>query len=535
MFWYNITRPSQPHSGVSGQAAEDTRCSLALGQHQAGGIAGAHADPDALRRGDGVGRGDQAVMVGAERVADARGLRRHRSGGDAVIVENRKPLDAGIVQPAPGVVADDAFGADRQGVKRHDLRPMRGDAEDILGMRPVDARERPAGVDLALGRRRHRMHRLVDESGEVAQPARRRLEHQPRRRFAGLARPHAERRRRRVAAAHMAGQERHAAREARLPRGDRRGGNAEALREGEAADAGLVLARSALMRDPRLDALAHGHGGGRRAGEGRAHRDGVGPRLMLEIAERIRDDDPAILAGVDVNRRLQPRDVHRHATFSLAARLPRLGAARSGPIFPAMIPFSVLDLSPIIEGGDAGQALRNTLDLARHAERWGYQRYWLAEHHNMAGIASAATAVVIGHVAAGTATIRVGAGGVMLGLNVFAAASDAEASRLFTSLQQAFVNLRRGRPGPLPPPVDDIAAVLSPLERAMVAQSLSCAVVGSPETARRGLDAFIARTGADEIMITAQIFDHAARLRSFEIAAAARAALAGAAQGAAAG
>ena len=339
-----------------------------------------------------------------------------------------------------------------------------------------------------------------------------------------------------------------------------------------------------------------------------------------------------------------------------------------------MIPFSVLDLSPIVEGGDAGQALRNTLDLSRHAERWGYQRYWLAEHHNMAGIASAATAVVIGHVAAGTATIRVGAGGVMLpnhaplviaeqfgtlealypgridlglgrapgsdqltaralrrnlagdvdefpqdvlelmayfrpepgqpvravpgagldvpvwilgsslygaqlaaalglpfafashfapdqmmaalqlyrsrfrpssehaakpcvmlGLNVFAAASDAEASRLFTSLQQAFVNLRRGRPGPLPPPVDDIAAVLSPLERAMVAQSLSCAVVGSPETVRRGLDAFIARTGADEIMITAQIFDHAARLRSFEIAAAARAALAGAAPGAAAG
>ncbi len=333
-----------------------------------------------------------------------------------------------------------------------------------------------------------------------------------------------------------------------------------------------------------------------------------------------------------------------------------------------MIPFSVLDLSPIVEGGDAGQALRNTLDLSRHAERWGYQRYWLAEHHNMAGIASAATAVVIGHVAAGTSTIRVGAGGVMLpnhaplviaeqfgtlealhpgridlglgrapgsdqltaralrrtlaggvdefpqdvlelmayfrpepgqlvravpgagldvpiwilgsslygaqlaaalglpfafashfapdqmttalqlyrsrfrpsehsdkpyvmlGLNVFAAESDAQASRLFTSLQQAFVNLRRGRPGPLPPPVDDIETRLSPVERSMVAQSLSCAVVGSPETVRRGLGAFIARTGANEIMITAQIFDHAARLRSFEIAAAARAELARAAQ-----
>jgi luciferase family oxidoreductase group 1 len=331
-----------------------------------------------------------------------------------------------------------------------------------------------------------------------------------------------------------------------------------------------------------------------------------------------------------------------------------------------MIPFSVLDLSPIIEGADAGRALRNTLDLARHAERLGYRRYWLAEHHNMPGIASAATAVVIGHVAAGTSTIRVGAGGVMLpnhaplviaeqfgtlealhpgridlglgrapgsdqltaralrrtlagnidefpqdvlelrayfhpepnqavravpgagldvplwilgsslygaqlaaalglpfafashfapdqmetalqlyrsrfqpsealakpyvmlGLNVFAAPSDAEAQRLFTSLQQAFVNLRRGRPGLLPPPVDDIEAILSPVERAMVAHSLSCAVVGSPETVRRGLDAFIARTGADEIMITAQIFDHAARLRSYEIAAKAHAELAAA-------
>jgi alkanesulfonate monooxygenase SsuD/methylene tetrahydromethanopterin reductase-like flavin-dependent oxidoreductase (luciferase family) len=306
-----------------------------------------------------------------------------------------------------------------------------------------------------------------------------------------------------------------------------------------------------------------------------------------------------------------------------------------------MIPFSVLDLSPIIEGADAGRALRNTLDLARHAERLGYRRYWLAEHHNMPGIASAATAVVIGHVAAGTSTIRVGAGGVMLpnhaplviaeqfgtlealhpgridlglgrapgsdqltahpepnqavravpgagldvplwilgsslygaqlaaalglpfafashfapdqmetalqlyrsrfqpsealakpyvmlGLNVFAAPSDAEAQRLFTSLQQAFVNLRRGRPGLLPPPVDDIEAILSPVERAMVAHSLSCAVVGSPETVRRGLDAFIARIGADEIMITAQIFDHAARLRSYEIAAKAHAELAAA-------
>jgi luciferase family oxidoreductase group 1 len=323
-----------------------------------------------------------------------------------------------------------------------------------------------------------------------------------------------------------------------------------------------------------------------------------------------------------------------------------------------MIPFSVLDLSPVAEGSDAAQALRNTLDLAQHAERWGYHRYWLAEHHNMPGIASAATSVVIGHVAGGTSTIRVGAGGimlpnhaplviaeqfgtlaslypgridlglgrapgtdqltahalrrtltgdldnfpqdvvelmsyfraaepgrrvravpgagldvpiwilgsslygaqlaaalglpfafashfapgqmteaielyrsrfrpseqaarpnVMLGLNVFAADTDAEARRLFSSLQQAFVNLRSGRPGKLPPPVDDFESRLAPPQNAMLASALSCSVVGAPETVRRGVAAFIAETGADEIMITAQIFDHAARLRSFEITA----------------
>jgi luciferase family oxidoreductase group 1 len=329
-----------------------------------------------------------------------------------------------------------------------------------------------------------------------------------------------------------------------------------------------------------------------------------------------------------------------------------------------MIPFSVLDLSPVAEGSDAAQALRNTLDLARHAERWGYHRYWLAEHHNMPGIASAATSVAIGHVAGGTSTIRVGAGGimlpnhaplviaeqfgtlealypgridlglgrapgsdqltahalrrtlsgdvdnfpqdvvelmsyfraaeagqrvravpgagldvpiwilgsslfgaqlaaalglpfafashfapahmteavelyrsrfrasekasephVMLGLNVFAADTDAEARRLFSSLQQAFVNLRSGRPGKLPPPVDDFESRLAPPQRAMLASALSCSVVGAPETVRRGVAAFIAETGADEIMIAAQIFDHAARLRSFEIAAEIRTAL----------
>jgi len=332
-----------------------------------------------------------------------------------------------------------------------------------------------------------------------------------------------------------------------------------------------------------------------------------------------------------------------------------------------MTPFSVLDLSPIVEGGDAAQALRNTLDLARHAERWGYRRFWLAEHHNMRGVASAATAVVIGYVAGGTSTIRVGAGGimlpnhaplviaeqfgtleslypgridlglgrapgsdqvtaralrrtlagdvdafpqdvveliayfgpaepgqavravpgaglhvpiwilgsslfgaqlaaalglpyafashfaprsmmqavelyraqfrpseqlarpwVMLGVNVFAADTDEEARRLFTSVQQAFVNLRRGRPGPLPPPVAGFGDQLTPMERLGLEEMLACSVVGSPDAVREGLDAFVARTGADELMVTSQIFDHGARLRSYEITAAAREALAGA-------
>jgi len=322
-----------------------------------------------------------------------------------------------------------------------------------------------------------------------------------------------------------------------------------------------------------------------------------------------------------------------------------------------MVPLSVLDLSPILEGGDAGGALRNTLDLARHAERLGYGRYWLAEHHSMPGVASAATSVVIAHVAAGTSTIRVGAGGimlpnhaplviaeqfgtlaalhpgridlglgrapgsdaltlralrrtyeaaetfpddvvelmswfrprtpdqqvfavpgaglevpiwilgsslfgaqlaaalglpyafashfapaammdairiyraqfrpsaqlqrphVMLGVNVIAAESDDEARLLMTSLQQAFVALRRGRPIQLPPPVPDFERRMSAGERAMLDQALSCAVIGSPETVRRGLAAFVERTGADELMVTSQIYDHAARLRSFEITA----------------
>lgn len=321
-----------------------------------------------------------------------------------------------------------------------------------------------------------------------------------------------------------------------------------------------------------------------------------------------------------------------------------------------MTTLSVLDLSPVTEGSTAGQSLRNTLDLARHAEKLGFNRYWLAEHHNMAGIASAATSVVIAHVAAGTNTIRVGAGGIMLpnhaplviaeqfgtlaalhpgridlgigrapgtdmltaralrrnleagvdnfpqdvvelmgyfepatpeqriravpgegeqvevwvlgsslygaqlaamlglpyafashfapaeldralevyrsrfqpserlakphamlGINVVAADTDAEAKLLFTSVQQAFVNLRSGRPGRLPAPVEGYDRDLDPAARQMLAQTLSCAVVGSHETVKRDLEAFIARTGADELMVTAQIFDHTARKRSYEI------------------
>lgn len=323
-----------------------------------------------------------------------------------------------------------------------------------------------------------------------------------------------------------------------------------------------------------------------------------------------------------------------------------------------MIPFSVLDLSPIIEGSDAAQSLRNTLDLAQHVERWGYQRYWLAEHHGMPGIASAATAVVMAHVAGGTSSIRVGAGGimlpnhsplviaeqfgtleslfpgridlglgrapgsdqvtaralrrdlnanpdefpqdvvelmnyfepvsegqrvravpgaglkvpvwilgsslfgaqlaaqlglpfafashfapaqmmqamevyrsrfrpseqlarpyVMLGFNVFAADSDEQAQLLASSMQQAFVNLRSGRPSRLQPPVAGYEERLTPPERAILEQTLSCSAIGAPGTVRRALEAFVARTGADELMITSQIFDHKARLRSYEITA----------------
>jgi len=322
-----------------------------------------------------------------------------------------------------------------------------------------------------------------------------------------------------------------------------------------------------------------------------------------------------------------------------------------------MIPTSILDLSPIIEGATPADALRNTLDLAQHAEKWGYRRFWVAEHHNMPGIASAATSVVIGYVAGGTQTIRVGSGGIMLpnhsplviaeqfgtlaslypgridlglgrapgtdsltmralrrdaataadsfprdvqelmyyfrptepgqkiravpgagldvpvwllgsslfsaqlaallGLpfafashfapadliaalriyrelfkpserwkqpyaiaaaNVVAAATDGEARRLFTSMQQSFLNLRRGSPGQLPPPIDDIEPYFgSPAVRTMLNQTLSCSFVGSPETVLRGVQTFLDLTQADELIVTGHIYDHFARLRSFEL------------------
>jgi len=325
-----------------------------------------------------------------------------------------------------------------------------------------------------------------------------------------------------------------------------------------------------------------------------------------------------------------------------------------------MIPLSILDLAPIPEGSDAGHALRNSLDLARLGERLGFRRYWMAEHHSMPGIASAATAVALAFVGAGTSTIRIGAGGVMLpnhaplviaeqfgtlaalfpgrvdlglgrapgtdraaayalrrnlaadenqfprdvvelmayfrapapgearpvraipgegldvpvwilgsslfgahlaaqlglpyafashfapaqmeeaialyrhqfrpseqcarpyvmlGFNAFAADTDEEAALLATSVMQAFVALRTGRPGKLPPPVAGYAETLPPSGRALLDQVLSCSAIGSRDAVRAAIEGFVKRTGADELMITSQIHDPAARLHSYEIVA----------------
>jgi luciferase family oxidoreductase group 1 len=315
---------------------------------------------------------------------------------------------------------------------------------------------------------------------------------------------------------------------------------------------------------------------------------------------------------------------------------------------------SILDLAPIPKGKTAAEALRNSLDLARHAEQWGYRRFWLAEHHNMVGIASAATAVVLGHVAAGTKTIRVGAGGVMLpnhsplvvaeqfgtletlypgridlglgrapgtdqrtllalrrdpnaadtfphdvlevqallappqpgqvvqavpgagtnvplwilgsslfgaqlaamlglpyafashfapaalhqalqvyrarfqpsaqlerpytmvGVNVVAADTDQEARWLFTSVQQQFADRFRGARGQLPAPIDDIETYWSPAEQEQASAMLACSFVGSGDTVAMGLKRFLEETRPDEIMVASAIYDHEARLRSYE-------------------
>ncbi len=320
-----------------------------------------------------------------------------------------------------------------------------------------------------------------------------------------------------------------------------------------------------------------------------------------------------------------------------------------------MPPLSILDLAFVPEGSTPADALGHTLDLAQHAEKWGYRRFWLAEHHNLVGIASAATAVVIGYVAAGTRTIRVGAGGIMLpnhsplviaeqfgtleslypgridlglgrapgtdgrtllalrrspasagsfpddvvelqkffeeaqpgqrvkaipgaglkvplwilgsslfgaqlagmlglpyafashfapaalipalqayrnefkpskqleqpyaaaGVNVFAAETDREARRLFTTAQQQFTRMVRGTRGRLPSPIDDIETFWNPLEKERASAMLKRSFVGSGETVRVGLKQFVEETGVDEIIVASAIFDHSARLRSYKI------------------
>jgi luciferase family oxidoreductase group 1 len=321
-----------------------------------------------------------------------------------------------------------------------------------------------------------------------------------------------------------------------------------------------------------------------------------------------------------------------------------------------MIPLALLDLCPIVVGSDASQALRNSLDLAQHAEKAGYSRFWLAEHHNMPGIASAATAVVIGHIAAGTKTLRVGAGGIMLpnhaplvvaeqfgtldalfpgridlglgrapgtdqptaralrrssalsaqhfpedvaellsyfkpataatpiravpgagadvpvwllgsslfsaqlaaklglpfafashfapaelveafsiyrsefrpserlakphamlAFNAFVADTDREAKRLFSSVQQQFAALRRGTPGPTPPPVDDIDAHWTPYEAAAASSMLACSAVGAPDTVGEIVQELVDSLAPDELMATSLMYDHQARVRSFDL------------------
>jgi luciferase family oxidoreductase group 1 len=328
-----------------------------------------------------------------------------------------------------------------------------------------------------------------------------------------------------------------------------------------------------------------------------------------------------------------------------------------------MVPISILDLVPVILGETPREALRKSLDLAQHAESYGYTRYWVAEHHNMTAIASAATSVVIGYLAGGTSTIRVGSGGIMLpnhsplviaeqfgtleslypgridlglgrapgtdqltlralrrdsrradsfpedvlelqsllaatepgeprlsrqfvravpgqgtevpiwilgsstfgaelaaalglpyafashfapdalfdalavyrktfkpskqlehpyamvGVNVVAADTDEDARRLFTTVQQSFANLLRGAPGKLQPPIDDIEEYWTPAEKHQASRMLEYSIAGSPETVRSELENFVALTKADELMIVSSLYDHNARIRSYELVA----------------
>ena len=234
-----------------------------------------------------------------------------------------------------------------------------------------------------------------------------------------------------------------------------------------------------------------------------------------------------------------------------------------------MIPFSILDLAPIAEGSNASQSFKNTLDLAQHGERWGYNRYWLAEHPGMPGIASAATAVVIAHVAAGTKTIRVGAGGVMLpnhsplviaeqfgtlealhpgridlGLGRAPGSDQTTARALRRDLQsdsdqfpqdvlelidymcdeprQRVLSLMRGESLRMKPPVANMAGLWQPQEQQAVKNFFDMAVVGGPDTVRARLNAILEKTQADEMIFTCDMYDHAKRLHAFDIAAAAR-------------
>jgi len=320
-----------------------------------------------------------------------------------------------------------------------------------------------------------------------------------------------------------------------------------------------------------------------------------------------------------------------------------------------MIPLSILDLARIREGSNAKEALDNARDVAAHAERWGYNRIWLAEHHNMAGIASSATSLAIQHVAAGTSTIRVGAGGIMLpnhapyviaeqfgtlaqlypgridlglgrapgtdqltlralrrspqasdtfpqdvlelqayfaeaepgqriqaipaagtnvplwilgssnfgamlaaelglpygfashfapemllpalsiyrnrfkpseqlprpyamvGVNIVVADTDEEAKRLFTTQQMSFTSIFRGARGLSQPPIDDIETYWTEMEKAQVQRMLARAIVGSPATVKAGMQALVEETGADELIIVSDVYEHGKRLRSFEL------------------